>query len=357
MFGNIKSITLKDGTTVDLSTRVGEYFEVPIDDDSVEMVHQDAFFKDRIGEPDLLAMLLEKEESYKRSEAGRKAAETRKKNKAKRQAEKEAAKNSKNEDIYSEENLEDANHAAEASINESIELQNKQEESEETQSNEDIVAEEVDDIQDVVDNALKDEARAEPEEAIEVEGVEFEDDFDDEPDTENMSDEEVDEMISEDANSTPQFEKPSIQALFDTLADLNDDSFGNVAKDKYLFIAALDSNGIIEKVGEWSGCDKACQMLLKQDDVAVYDVVKEATGVNADVHFVMPAVKHTWATIKDIVKAMKKGSVFYGVVASTMIDESAPFYTDYQELIKKGHDETIVDVENEAFSIIVLKKK
>jgi hypothetical protein len=52
MIGNVKAIVLKDGTKVDLSNRVGEFFQVEIDKEYFELVHQDVFFKETVGAPE-----------------------------------------------------------------------------------------------------------------------------------------------------------------------------------------------------------------------------------------------------------------------------------------------------------------
>ena len=115
MFGNIKSITLADGRVIDFESRAGEFFEVP-EGDFIHMVHQTQFFKE-LGQPELLDLLLEKEESYKRSEAGKKAAETRKRNKAKKKAEKIEQKAEKVPDEIMDKVPEDIKKVAEASDN------------------------------------------------------------------------------------------------------------------------------------------------------------------------------------------------------------------------------------------------
>ena len=357
MIGNVKAIILSDGKEVSLEDRIGEYFQIEVEPNFFNMVHQKVFFKDYVGDEALLVMLLEREDYIKRREAGKKAAVTRKKNRELASESKEAevvkkepsvtketpeintSKDSVTEETETEEVDESGEFeraAAEAEEKEQEAIQAEIEERLEVhteESQEDLTAKIPAELKEVVD-ASHNLTVVSPKEAFKP--LTDEEIAEDQAKLEVITDAIIEKQTEAvEAAAPPKFEKPSLVELQEMLTELK---FANSADKGSLFISTTNTEDFIQKMAEYSGAETIDQMNLFPNILEFYPTIKEkdVKSVCADVTLLLAPPAKQYGLAKTIMLAMEDSQKLFFVHANkTKAGElkDLPNFNEFQEAL------------------------
>lgn len=357
MIGNVKAIILSDGKEVSLEDRIGEYFQIEVEPNFFNMVHQKVFFKDYVGDEALLVMLLEREDYIKRREAGKKAAVTRKKNRELASESKEAevvkkepsvtketpeintSKDSVTEETETEEVDESGEFeraAAEAEEKEQEAIQAEIEarlEVHTEESQEDLTAKIPAELKEVVD-ASHNLTVVSPKEAFKP--LTDEEIAEDQAKLEVITDAIIEKQTEAvEAAAPPKFEKPSLVELQEMLTELK---FANSADKGSLFISTTNTEDFIQKMAEYSGAETIDQMNLFPNILEFYPTIKEkdVKSVCADVTLLLAPPAKQYGLAKTIMLAMEDSQKLFFVHANkTKAGElkDLPNFNEFQEAL------------------------
>lgn len=357
MIGNVKAIILSDGKEVSLEDRIGEYFQIEVEPNFFNMVHQKVFFKDYVGDEALLVMLLEREEHIKRREAGKKAAATRKKNR-------ELASESKEEGVVKKEPSVTKETPEINTSKDSVIEKTKTEEVDESGEFERAAAEAEEKEQEVIQAEIEAKLEVHTEESQEdltaKIPAELKEVVDASPNLKVVSPKEAfkpltDEEIAKDqaklevitdaiiekqteaveAAAPPKFEKSSLVELQEMLTELK---FANSAEKGSLFISTTNTEDFIQKMAEYSGAETIDQMNLFPNVLEFYPTIKEkdVKGVCADVTLLLAPPAKQYGLAKTIMLAMEDDQKLFFVYANKTKSgelKDLPNFNEFQEAL------------------------
>lgn len=375
MIGNVKEIVLADGTVFSLTERTGEYFLVESEPGVFSMIHQHVFFKDYVKDESLLEILLERENKIKRSEAGRKAAETRrlkaeaKKNNSAKLEEVpaepiESGDNEDNNTIEPGDTISLNNSTATTIGDESGEFEAQAAKHEEESEN---------DLKSKVPQELKEIAEASPNvEIVSVakpveKEVSPEEAFDGPSDEKINEDQNLLEKVTNDVSETqkeaavqaapPPFEAENLVWLSQKIGALG---FKYSAKGGHLFISCADPEDFIPKMVSFSGADTVSQMNLFPKIMEYYPMAKESDLPSLEFDsalFSGPPAKQ-FGLVISLMKGMKKGSRIFFVYGKKPKGglENMPKFDDYNDAILRG-GYTVTTEDNDSLAVLCISNE